>query len=1205
MKCSNCHQENRKTAKFCENCGHKLDNVEKTSNAASSSSPLLSKFIPQELAAQIESARTTQAIQGERRVVTILFCDVKGSTAAAEQLDPEDWTEIMNGAFERLIRPVYQYEGTVARLMGDAILAFFGAPTAHEDDPQRGILAGLEIVSSIQPYRNQIQTEWGIDFDVRVGINTGLVVVGAVGSDLRLEYTAMGDAINLAARMEQTAVPGTVQISEETYKLVSPLFEFETLGMIEIKGKAEPVKTYRPLKRKTSPGRVRGIEELDTPLVGREYEFGIFEDLMINLGKGDGGLLFLIGEAGLGKSRLLQEIKLYNDAHTNYRWFETHSLSYETEQPYGLIRRLMRRVISVSAEDEPESMHAKISSAVEVFPSLERTQARRVFETLFGLVSRENEPALEGETFKGLLYSVMHFWWHHWAETGPIVLVCDDVHWSDPASIALLQHLFHFVDQTAFLMVFSMRTDQETPSWQAMHAAAKDFPLRYNDIRLQNLNTSESGKLVESLLNISDLPVDLRTLVMEKSDGNPFFIEEVVRTLIDQGLIVRNENNTHWQAIGDWSDFNIPGNLKTLLVARMDRLAEDPRRTLQVASIVGRSFYYRVLQHLVNITSEALEQHMQTLQHTQLIQEVARLPELEYIFRHALTQEAVYSTILLKQRRAYHRQVGEALELLFPDRLDELAPQLAFHFSESRQAEKAFNYYIMAGDIALRLFAINEALSNYDQAMNWTEPGGATDQQLIHLYRQRGRVLELLLRHDEALENYQALETLGKTHSDDSLRLAGISSQALEYAFGHSEYEKGRQRAEEALALAQQLGDRYTEARSLWTLLLSYTWDDSIRSLAYGEHGLRIARELVSSPQPSNEYLELLALLLVDLTLPLSATGQIEAAREYAIEAKKLFENLGNMPMASTAGQRLGIAYKMGGQFEQSEIVTDQSMAIDRSMGNNGGVIGGALGLLDLYLETGDYDKFLTLLDEITPIVVREGRMPIKIFELYPVAVYSHLGAVEQVQQMIAPLLQFLETEKGLWSAIFLGDAVYTLIQAGQLYTAQELLDKVEMDFDTKNYLIPLSPQLPQIQAEIALATGALDEALAKVDDFLAGIRKTEVLRYRPKKLLLKGKILLKANRSEEAYAVLKAAHILAMEQNARPSLWQICFHLAEIEADNGNLSKAQSLRIQARTAIDYITKHAGRDDLRSSFLALPEIQIILSTTGDNYVKLS
>jgi len=286
----------------------------------------LDKYIPKEFTAKLEAARARGGMVGERRIVTMLFCDVKGSTAAAQHLDPEEWTEIINGAFEYMIKPVYKYEGTVARLMGDGILAFFGAPIAHEDDPQRAVLTGLDIVSGMTPYREKIKQRWNIDINVRVGINTGLVVVGAVGSDLRMEYTAMGDAINLAARMEQTASPGTIQIAQDTYKLVAPLFEFEALGGIKVKGQDEPVLAYRVLARKSTPSRVRGIEGLEAKLVGRSEEMKLLQSQLSDLERGIGGSVCLLGGAGMGKSRLIRELKRVNGDPSTLSWYETASL---------------------------------------------------------------------------------------------------------------------------------------------------------------------------------------------------------------------------------------------------------------------------------------------------------------------------------------------------------------------------------------------------------------------------------------------------------------------------------------------------------------------------------------------------------------------------------------------------------------------------------------------------------------------------------------------------------------------------------------------------------------------------------------------------------------------------------------------------------------------------------------------------------------
>src|SRR5215207_1637840 len=289
MICPKCEASNPDQAKFCMNCGTGLVPSRPIGTEGAKHKEFsLDRYLPQELVTKLEYARTRNSMVGERRVITMLFCDVKGSTAAAEKVDPEIWTDIMNGVFEHMIRPIYKYEGLVPRLMGDAILAFFGAPITHEDDPQRAVLAALEIQEGIKDYAEEIRLKHGLEFGLRVGINTGLVVVGAIGSDLRMEYTAIGDAINLAARMEQTAVPGTVQISSETYKLVAPFFDFESLGEVEVKGKSVPIKTYRPLASKKSPGHLRGLEGLTSPLVGRDTQLALLAQQMKQLQTGAG-----------------------------------------------------------------------------------------------------------------------------------------------------------------------------------------------------------------------------------------------------------------------------------------------------------------------------------------------------------------------------------------------------------------------------------------------------------------------------------------------------------------------------------------------------------------------------------------------------------------------------------------------------------------------------------------------------------------------------------------------------------------------------------------------------------------------------------------------------------------------------------------------------------------------------------------------------
>jgi class 3 adenylate cyclase/tetratricopeptide (TPR) repeat protein len=709
---------------------------------------------------KLEAARNKGGMVGERRVVTMLFCDLKGSTAAAEQLDPEDWTEIMNGAFAQMIKPVYQYEGTIARLMGDALLAFFGAPIAHEDDPRRAILAGLDIVEGIKPYREQIREKYGIEFDVRVGINTGLVVVGAVGSDLRMEYSALGDAINLAARMEQTAQPGTVQVAHDTYKLVKNLFEFRSLGGVEVKGKSEPVLVYQALGRKFESGRTRGIEGLQAAMVGRETELLALREVMTELKQGLGRIVFLLGEAGLGKTRLISEShEVFKTlGHTGAVWVETISLSYETNQAYGLFQRLMRRIGGIDYNDSPLTLREKLTALVENMDETRRPRALRVFEALFGLETESNGVPLDDETFKRELYEAMYLWWKARFSVQPAVLIFDDMHWCDAASIELLRQLLPLTGEIPLVLLFAMRAERNAPAWQIKTTADEEYTHRYVEIVLRPLSEGEGNELVNRLLDNPDLPDSLRSSILEKSGGNPFFIEEVVRTLIDTGILitegqaVNGQTKRVWRATSASADFAIPDNLQSLLSARMDRLEESTRGTLQLASVIGRSFYHRVLQ-AVDEASHELDKHLSTLLRMELIREAARVPEIEYAFRNPLTQEAVYKTILIKRRRAFHRRVGEAMESIYADRLDGLFSLLAHHFALANEREKAIDYYRKAAKQAVALFAYDDAIQNLRGALELIEEGKQTETHMI-LLEELGDVYRLLRDIGQAIAIY-------------------------------------------------------------------------------------------------------------------------------------------------------------------------------------------------------------------------------------------------------------------------------------------------------------------------------------------------------------------------------------------------------------------------------------------------------------------
>ncbi len=713
-------------AQFCHKCGHRLDGTQ-----PEAAQDRLQQYIPKELLAKLESARSGGGMQGERRVVTMLFCDVQGSTAAAERLDPEEWAEIMNGAFEHLIAPVYQYEGTLARLMGDAVLAFFGAPIAHEDDPQRAILAGLEIIKSIAPYRDQVKHQWDLDFNVRIGINTGLVVVGEVGTDLRVEYTAMGDAVNLAARMEQTAEPGTVRVTENTYRQVAPLFDVESLGPVEVKGKAEPVPAFRVLGPKAAPGRLRGIEGLDAPLVGRDREMGQLREAISALAQGHGQILSVMGEAGLGKSRLMAELRqsLVSDGllreagaessnggpSTTISWHEGRSISYQTSVPYASFVDMLSKIMGLVADQTDVEKYNQIKEHVSAVVAPELVlEVAPFIATLLG-IDLEGEEAertryLAPPQMRGKVFTAMGLYIEGLVAVRPTVLVFEDLHWIDPTSLELLEQLLPLTDRVPLTIIALFRPVRQEPSWRFHEVAVRDFGHRYAAVQLDPLDSENSRILVAHLLEVEDLPEKVRDLILTKTEGNPFFVEEVIRSLLDSGLVVKQDG--HWRATREIENITVPDTLAGVITARVDRLDEESRRVVQTASVIGREFQLGTLADIYP-APEALESALTDLQRRELVREKSRLPQPVYTFKHALTQETVYASVLLSRRRELNLQVAESLARSDPEQANDIAR----HFLEARENDRALPYLVQAGERAARSYSTPEAIGLFTRAL--------------------------------------------------------------------------------------------------------------------------------------------------------------------------------------------------------------------------------------------------------------------------------------------------------------------------------------------------------------------------------------------------------------------------------------------------------------------------------------------------------
>ncbi len=667
-------------------------------------------------------ASAPSPFDGERRPVTILFCDVKGSTAMAEKMDPEEWARTIQRALEYLTEPVRRHDGTVAEVRGDGILAFFGAPLAHEDDPQRAVLAGLEIIEGVHTFQEELQRERKLEFNVRVGIHTGLVVVGEVGTKQQEEYTAFGDTVNLAARMEETAQPGTVQISAETYRLVEQTFDCEPLGEINVKGKSRPVRTYRVLGLRAEPARLRGLEwqGLHSALVGREAEFAAVKGSIERLFAAQGGILGIFGEAGIGKSRLIEEIHGVIPM-DHLHWLEGQALTYGPSIPYWPFQEILRGYAGISDQDGEVQAWDKLEGKITALFPENRAEILPYLASLLALPVKgdylERVKYLDGETLGKQIFLASRRFFERLASTLPVVLVFEDLQWLDASSVSLLEHLLPLVEQVPLLIAVLSRPLWETPTGHLIEVIEKDHAARYTAIRLVPLSQSDSAQLVHNLLEIEAMPEELRAMILSKAEGNPFFLEEILRTMIDLGTIQREATGGRWRVTAQIESLAIPDTVQRVILARLDRLEEEVQRVLRVASVIGRSFLYRVLQAVAEAGGR-LDGHLTELQTIELIQEKKRTPELEYLFKHALAQEAIYESIMLDKRRELHAHVGAAIETLFADRLEEFYGVLAHHYAKAEAWEKAQAYLLKAADQAGRMAADAEALEHYRQALD-------------------------------------------------------------------------------------------------------------------------------------------------------------------------------------------------------------------------------------------------------------------------------------------------------------------------------------------------------------------------------------------------------------------------------------------------------------------------------------------------------
>lgn len=727
MKCLKCHAINPDGARYCNECGCDLKKATDTT-----SDPLnhLHAYTPKFLIEKILPHKT--AVEGERKQVTVFFADVARFTSLTEKLDPEQVHWMMDGAFRILMEEIHAYGGTINQFTGDGVMALFGAPVAHEDHAQRACHAALAIRNSMVAYRQEVKRLLSVDFQVRLGLNTGPVVVGAIGDDLRADYTAAGITVNIAARMEGRARPGTVLVSRNTYRRTSNYFKYRPLGKVKIKGKGKPLEVYELVE--ATERRKWGLDrQIFSEMVGREKELNLLEMQVLKAINGQGSVVNIIGEAGIGKSRLVAELK-NREIMNRITLLEGRAISMGRNLSFHPVIDLLKHWARISEGDSEKAALIKLETAIKSVCSEELHEALPFVATLMGMKLSgpyaKRVEGIEGEALERLILKNVRDLLIKAAELTPLMIVTEDFHWADMSSIELMESLLRIAETHRVLFVNVFRPGHKKTGDRIIETIKGSLPVYYVEIVLKPLDERLSELLVNNMLNIKGLQLSIIDQIVERSGGNPFFIEEVVRSLIDVGAVVAKDGA--FEVVEKIHSIMIPHTINDVLTARIDRLEEETRNLVKFAAVIGRSFFYKILYE-VGRTIEDIDNRLSYLKNIQLIRDRRRMEELEYLFKHALAQEAAYESILLQKRKEIHLQVADAIEKVFKEKLHEFYGMLAYHYSRGEDFFKAEEYMIKAGEEALRSSASREALNYYKEALRLYQNtyGDKTDPEKI------------------------------------------------------------------------------------------------------------------------------------------------------------------------------------------------------------------------------------------------------------------------------------------------------------------------------------------------------------------------------------------------------------------------------------------------------------------------------------------
>ena len=915
--CPSCGEANRAGAKFCRKCGEGLTQPAAAGPASPSKLASPESYTPKHLAEKILTSKAS--LEGERKQVTVLFADLKGSMELLADRDPEEARKILDPVLERMMEAVHRYEGMVNQVMGDGIMALFGAPLAHEDHALRACYAALRMQESVSRYAEEARRLFGAAVNIRVGLNSGEVVVRAIGSDLNMDYTAVGQTTHLAARMEQLANPGAIVITVDTLALVEGYIEVKSLGPVPVKGLSDPIEVYEATGTGIARTRLQASARRGlTRFVGRDAELEQLLRAQKLAGEGHGQVAAVVGDAGVGKSRLVYEL---THSHRLQGWLilESASVSYGKATSWLPVIELLKGYFKIQDRDDHREIREKVTgklltldeSLKPTLPALLALLDVPIEDTAWQTLDPSQRRQQTLDAVKRLLLRE--------AREQPLLMIFEDLHWIDSETQALLDGLVDSLTSARLLVLVNYRPEYQH-TWRSKTA--------YSQMRLDALPVESAAELLEALLGDDPGLTPLKQLLVKR--GNPFFLEETVRTLVETKAL--SGERGQYRLTQPIQAIQVPATVQAILAARIDRLAPEDKRLLQVAAVVGKDVPFALLQAIAELPDEALRRGLDHLQAAEFIYETGLYPDVEYSFKHALTHDVTYSGLLNERRRELHARIVAAIESLHKDRLGEQIELLAHHAFRGELGEKAGDYLRQVGNKAAARSTLQDARVWLEEAINVLDAIPESQSALEQAFDVRMELRPVLVQLGEArrvLERLRQAERLAERMNDDRRRARVCAFTAYVHTM-LGELDEAVVTGARALEIADRLGDLKLRIPAAACL-------DQVRCYR-GEYGrvIELAKANLET-LPADWVYEFFG--MVDppsisercwLVQSLAQLGRFDEAVEYENEAMHLAEPTQHAYTIGHAYNAAGMVHLVKGEWVKARSVIEHSVAVLR-----------------------------------------------------------------------------------------------------------------------------------------------------------------------------------------------------------------------------------------------------------------------------------